>query len=170
MPMPPKLRATPVTLETLRALGEIQATLPEAAAVLRVSKAALQRFFDRQKKARKVFEEGKEQGKMSLRRKLWNHADKHFACAIFLAKNHLGMRDSLDTNSTITHEISIELQQILKVTDGQQRSLPDFRVQEIAAEIQAAAKEQHANGHANGNGAVQDAEVIPPDHPMAKFN
>lgn len=49
---------------------------------------------------RDVYEQKREAGKMSLRRKQWKLADKSAAMAIFLGKNYLGQRDSFDVADT----------------------------------------------------------------------
>ena len=43
-----------------------------------------------------VFRQKKEYGKMSLRRKQWKLADTNASMAIFLGKNYLGQRDSVE--------------------------------------------------------------------------
>jgi hypothetical protein len=43
-----------------------------------------------------VFKQKREIGKMSLRRKQWKLADKSASMAIFLGKNYLGQRDSIE--------------------------------------------------------------------------
>lgn len=43
----------------------------------------------------RVFKKGKENGKMSLRRKQWKLADKNASMAIFLGKQYLGQRDTI---------------------------------------------------------------------------
>lgn len=44
----------------------------------------------------RIYKEGKEKGKMSLRRKQWKLADKSYAMAIFLGKQYLGQRDTVE--------------------------------------------------------------------------
>lgn len=41
-----------------------------------------------------IYKELSATGKTSLRRLLWKHAERSYAVAIFLAKQHLGMRDT----------------------------------------------------------------------------
>lgn len=43
-----------------------------------------------------VFRQKREMGKISLRRKQWQLADKSASMAIFLGKNYLGQRDSIE--------------------------------------------------------------------------
>lgn len=89
----PKLLMTDQTLEQIRALGKIQATVDEAAAVLRVSRRTLFNFFEANEEAREIFMDGALEGKVSLRRKQFLMADKNPAMAIWLGKQYLGQHD-----------------------------------------------------------------------------
>ena len=64
----PKLVYSDALIEQLRGLGGIQATVEECAAVLRVSVRTLQNFFVENPDAKDAHEDGKENGKASLRR------------------------------------------------------------------------------------------------------
>src|SRR5262245_33874224 len=121
-----KLKPDEATIGILTGLAQIQCTVKEAAAVFHVSAPTFIAFLDRNKGAmRQVWEEGKEQGKVSLRRTQWRLAQSNVPMAIFLGKNYLGQGS--DSDLTITHTISAELEQLLRMHDGQQRSLPDYR-------------------------------------------
>jgi|RhiMethySRZTD1v2_1073278.scaffolds.fasta_scaffold2325415_1 hypothetical protein len=94
------------TIEQLRALGSIQCTQEEAAAVLRVSRATLYRFFVAYPEAVEAFEEGKEEGRASLRRAQFKSAlAGNAAMQIWLGKQLLGQRDKHDIDvSVVNHE------------------------------------------------------------------
>jgi hypothetical protein len=89
------------TLEQLRALGSIQCTREEAAAVLRVGRTTLWTFFRKYPEAVEAFEDGEEEGKASLRRAQFKSAlAGNAAMQIWLGKQLLGQRDK--------HDIEIE--------------------------------------------------------------
>jgi hypothetical protein len=81
----------------LRALGRIQATVEEAASVLRCSKRTLQYFFEQYPDERETFEEGRHEGCASLRRKQFAMAEKNATMAIWLGKQYLGQRDKYES-------------------------------------------------------------------------
>jgi hypothetical protein len=89
----PKLDYSEQLMEQIRALGRIQATVEETAAVLRVSLRTLQNFFTDHPEAKDAHEFGKLEGCASLRRKQFALAEKNAGMAIFLGKNYLGQRD-----------------------------------------------------------------------------
>ena len=73
--------------EQLEKLGALQCTYEEIAAFFKCDKSTISRNYN------KIVERGREQGKISLRRKQWKLADKSAAMAIFLGKNYLGQSD-----------------------------------------------------------------------------
>jgi hypothetical protein len=79
--------------DQLKALAAIFCTLREAAAVLGVGIATLMRRFEEDSSLKQAWEDGREQGKTSLRRKQFILADKNAGMAIFLGKNYLGQTD-----------------------------------------------------------------------------
>jgi len=93
------------SLDQLRALGRIQCTVAEAAAVLCVSRTALINFMSRNPEAAEAFDYGAEEGKASLRRTQWLMAQRNPAMAIWLGKQWLGQRDKADLKVTeVSHE------------------------------------------------------------------
>lgn len=76
-----------------------QCTIEEITQFLDVSQATLEKWcketYDGQT-FYQVFCQKRELGKMSLRRKQWALADKSASMAIFLGKNYLGQRDSIE--------------------------------------------------------------------------
>ena len=84
-----------IDLKLLEVLCGLQCTDEEIADGLGISVDTI----GRRKKDEKgdfcgVYKKAKSLGKISLRRKLWRHADKSPAAAIFLAKNLLGYQDN----------------------------------------------------------------------------
>lgn len=66
---PRVLHLNETTLKTLEGLGRISCTHKEVAGVLRVSERTLDAFYAEHPIAKSTFEEAREQGKMSVRRK-----------------------------------------------------------------------------------------------------
>jgi len=91
---PPALQADEETLKTLRSLGQIHCTTKEAAAVLGVSEPTFIAFLKRHKKAREEFENGKENGKASLRRMQFRSAENgNTTMQIWLGKQYLEQKE-----------------------------------------------------------------------------
>lgn len=90
---PFKIRDCAHAAEELFKLGNIRATVDEAAAFLGISKAALNRLFTREPSCKRAFDEGKEVGRLSQRRELLQLSKTNGAVAIFLAMNDLGLKD-----------------------------------------------------------------------------
>ena len=81
------------TRKTISGLGSIQATWKELAAVLGISEPTLAAWFKREPEAQRLYEDGKEHGKASLRRSQFNLASKNATMAIFLGLNYLDQKD-----------------------------------------------------------------------------
>lgn len=96
----PKKKIDP---EQVRKLALIDCSYSEMAAVLGCSVKTLQRGFDQ------VIKDGKEHGKMSLKRAQWRNAidNNNVQMQIWLGKQRLGQRDKKDiehTGEVIAHE------------------------------------------------------------------
>lgn len=76
--------------EELIKLAALQCTLEEIAAWFDVNKSTISRRFATE------IAQGREKGKISLRRKQWKLADNNASMAIFLGKNYLGQKDIQD--------------------------------------------------------------------------
>ena len=81
-----------IDYETVRKLASIMCTEKEIASFLGCDERTLQR----DEEFCRIFKEGKETGKMSLRRMQWKLAEKSYAMAIFLGKQYLGQRDTYE--------------------------------------------------------------------------
>ena len=80
---------------TVEKLANIQCTQDEIASFIGVSTRTLQR----DEKFMELFNKGRENGKMSLRRIQWKHAEKSVPMAIWLGKQYLGQRDNIEVNN-----------------------------------------------------------------------
>ena len=92
----PKTPVDERTIAILKGLGRIQCTQIEAAAALDISKPTFQKLLNEHPECREAFEQGAQQGRVSLRRTQFNMAAKSVAMAIFLGKNYLGQSDRQD--------------------------------------------------------------------------
>jgi hypothetical protein len=109
---PHSLLADDSTLKTIENLGKIQCTTKEAAAVLKVAESTFLLFLDREPSAREAYEDGKENGKASLRRMQLRAAEGgNVTMMIWLGKQLLGQRDRVehggDPNAPIKHDHGI---------------------------------------------------------------
>lgn len=95
------------TLKLIHGLGEIQATTRECAAVLGVSHQTFIATMQRHPEIAEALDRGKENGKVSLRRKQWRLADKNAGMAIFLGKNILDQTDRQDINQSVTVDVTV---------------------------------------------------------------
>ena len=77
---------------TVEKLANIQCTQDEIASFLGISTRTLQR----DEQFMELFNRGRENGKMSLRRMQWKHAEKSVPMAIWLGKQYLGQRDKVE--------------------------------------------------------------------------
>ena len=84
-------------------LANIQCTQEEIASFLGISSRTLLR----DEKFKELFTKGRENGKMSLRRIQWKHAEKSVPMAIWLGKQYLGQKDVIEASTTGETKINI---------------------------------------------------------------
>lgn len=96
----PKIEIDYVTVEKL---ANIQCTQEEIASFLGISSRTLLR----DEKFKELFAKGRENGKMSLRRIQWKHAEKSVPMAIWLGKQYLGQKDIIEASTTGETKINI---------------------------------------------------------------
>lgn len=94
-----------IDYEAVRKLANIMCTQQEIASFLGCSVDTLQN--DEQFSA--IYKEGREVGKMSLRRTQWKLAEKSYAMAIFLGKQYLGQRDNPELDTEVDNGVIDEL-------------------------------------------------------------
>lgn len=93
-------------------LANIQCTQEEIASFLGVSSRTLLR----DEKFKELFSKGRENGKMSLRRIQWKHAEKSATMAIWLGKQYLGQKDNIEVANT--DELNKVKELLTKISDG----------------------------------------------------
>ena len=97
---------------TVEKLANIQCTQDEIASFLGISTRTLQR----DEQFMELFNKGRENGKMSLRRIQWRHAEKSASMAIFLGKQYLGQKDNVEVANT--DELNRVKELLSKISDG----------------------------------------------------
>lgn len=97
---------------TVEKLANIQCTQEEIASFLGVSSRTLLR----DEKFKELFSKGRENGKMSLRRIQWKHAEKSATMAIWLGKQYLGQKDNIEVANT--DELNKVKELLTKISDG----------------------------------------------------
>lgn len=88
-----KRKRVKIKVSEIRRLSKLHVSEAEAAAYLGVTKKKFAEILQRDKKARRAWEEGRELGKLGLRRKQLRLADRSTSMAIFLGKQWLGQSD-----------------------------------------------------------------------------
>ena len=103
----PKIEIDYVAVEKL---ANIQCTQDEIAGFLGIST----RTFQRDEKCMELYNQGRENGKISLRRMQWRHAEKSASMAIFLGKQYLGQRDVVEEKNEGIDKVKELLQTLEK--------------------------------------------------------
>lgn len=149
---PRTLNPDPQTLKQLTAWSSIMCTEAEAAAVLGVSVNTFKKFLADCPEARAAFDDGRGQGRMSLRRKQFALAEKNAAVAIFLGKNYLGQSDRQDHQHTGAGGGPIQHQVDLSPLSDEELALLDAIHEKLAAAAAAAAPNGGQGGDSDEGG------------------
>lgn len=128
-----------IDMELVKSLAGIMCTQQEIASVLGVDMSTL----TRNPNFAQAFENGKEKGKMSLRRIQWKHAQTSASMAIWLGKQYLGQRDMVET---IEKTENIEIVNDVPKSSGELEVLDS---EEFKRKDEATAEEISPNGNAN---------------------
>jgi hypothetical protein len=149
---PRTLNPDPQTLKQLTAWSSIMCTEAEAAAVLGVSINTFKKFLADCPEARAAFDDGRGQGRMSLRRKQFALAEKNAAVAIFLGKNYLGQSDRQDHQHTGAGGGPIQHQVDLSALSDEELALLDAIHDKLAAAASAPDGGQGGDSDEGGEG------------------
>ncbi len=97
-----KQKQATISQSAFERLCAIQCTKEEICAVLNISMSTLLRWCNETYGTdfETIYAEKKQFGKMSLRRTMFRQAEKNPTMAIWLSKQHLGMRDNIEVEST----------------------------------------------------------------------
>lgn len=104
-----KQKQATINQDIFEKLCAIQCTRDEVCAVLKISYSTLLRWCNETYGTdfETIYAEKKQVGKMSLRRTMFRQAEKNPTMAIWLSKQHLGMRDNIE----------VEAKQLVKVEE-----------------------------------------------------
>lgn len=106
MGRPPKLVETPELIKQIEGLSRIHCTMVEAAAVLGVHRDTFSDFLQAHEKAMAAWEDGKENGKASLRRMQFKAAESgNSTMQIWLGKQWLDQKDKFESSMSLKREI-----------------------------------------------------------------
>jgi len=109
---PHALQADDETLDTLRKLSAMHATHEEAAAFLEVSRKTFSEFLHNNKKAEEIWEMGKGQGKISLRRKQFQAAENgNTTMLVWLGKQYLEQKDKHEHAGDKDAPLTVQIKQ-----------------------------------------------------------
>ena len=92
-----------IDYNTVEKLANIQCTQEEIASFLGISVRTLQR----DEEFCRIYKKGQENGKMSLRRMQFKLAEKNPTMAIWLGKQYLGQKDTINTSSEGIQRVQI---------------------------------------------------------------
>lgn len=97
-----KQKQDTIKQELFENLCAIQCTREEICGVLNVSKDTLLRWCKATYGTdfETIYEQKKQNGRASLRRMMFKQAEKNATMAIWLSKQHLGMKDNIEVEST----------------------------------------------------------------------
>ena len=104
-----------INYSVVEAMASVMATQEEIASALGCSVKTLQR----DEEFCRIYKVGIDKGKISLRRKQFKLADKSSAMAIFLGKNYLGQKDSVELADN--REINQQIQNIADLINKPQK-------------------------------------------------
>jgi transposase len=109
-----KLTPDARTIRLIRNLASIQCTQEDAAHVLDVHHSTFNDFLQKHPTAAAAWERGFGCGRVSLRRKQWEIADKHAGMAVWLGKQYLNQKDpdrQTSNNYTNNQNVAISVEQ-----------------------------------------------------------
>ena len=102
------IKPVPETLKTLKNIGGCFATIEDIAAWFGVSRQTVHSSFKKYPALVTAYEDGKSNGRISLRQNLFRMSKTKPPVAIFLAKNLLGMTDKQEISGPDGGAIKIE--------------------------------------------------------------
>lgn len=91
-----------IDIDELYEMGFLQCTVKEAARKFGIARPTLVQKFIREPKLRRIWDAGKQDGMIELRKYQFALAQHSSGMAIFLGKNYLGQRDRFDHEHGVT--------------------------------------------------------------------
>lgn len=89
-----------IRLHDVRNVALLQATQAEAASYFKITPTAFRKLLEENPKVRRAWEEGQQNGRLSLRRKQLRLASTNAAMAIHLGKHYLEQEEKVKTELT----------------------------------------------------------------------
>lgn len=112
-----------VKLDDLRKLGALQCSLKEVAGFFGMTRNTLLTLFEDEPRAREAFEQGIENGKVSIRRKQMRLAAVNATMAIFMGKQYLGQKDIIVNELSGVDGEAIEIADVSLLTPDERKNL-----------------------------------------------
>lgn len=111
-----KQKQSKISQKQFESMCQIQCTQEEICSILDVDHKTLDRWCNSTygKKFSQIFQEKRQGGKCSLRRKQWKLADTNATMAIFLGKQYLGQKDQIEENHSFNNGVLTDLLGALK--------------------------------------------------------
>lgn len=125
MPKSRQRRAT-IRVSEIRELSKLQVSDKEAAAVLGIRVQTFREILRVDEAARRAWEDGRELGKVSLRRNQMQLSQRYPAMAIFLGKQYLGQNDVSVIEHSGRDGEPIKSMDLTKLTPEQRKHLRDI--------------------------------------------
>lgn len=118
--MPRRVRAK-IRVSEIRRLAQLMCTVGEAASSFGLKKATFEEMLKVDEGARRAWEEGQADARISLRRKQMRLADNNASMAIFLGKQYLGQQEVQVTEVSGRDGRPIEIQEGLGQLNADQK-------------------------------------------------
>ncbi len=112
-----------IKLSQLRNLAELQCTQTEVCKFFRIASSTFKDLLETDERAKTAWEQGQQQGKISLRRTQLKLAQKNASMAIFLGKQYLDQKDTVVNEHTGKDGGPIQTFDLAKLDHGERQEL-----------------------------------------------
>lgn len=119
-------RRVEIDLDDVVRLGALQCTLAEAAAFFKISGPRLTKIMNKFPEVKEAWENGREQGKTSLRRKQYRLASTSASMAIHLGKNYLNQKDAASLEVTGKDGGPVQTMDLSKLDQNERNKLREL--------------------------------------------
>ncbi len=112
-----------ILLSDIRRLAKLQVTMEEAAAFFQLSRSTFRKMLEKDERARKVWEECRALGRISLRRKQIRLASTNATMGIWLGKQYLNQQDKQSLEHTGPGGGPVQTLDLTKLSSDERRKL-----------------------------------------------
>lgn len=119
-------KKTLVKLSDIEKISAMQATKAEAASFFRISVSTFNKLLDKDPRAREAWERGKDNGKLTLRRKQMRLASTNAQMAIFLGKQYLDQDDKTVSEITGKDGGPLEVADLTRLSIDERKKLKEL--------------------------------------------